>query len=279
MSDFNCAHIQILIFFSSSLFNYRFPYCIQLYTWSTQQVIVAQHMCWFLKASNPPMFTPINFFQLHPIRADGFPFPSIYGSPYPTFQSHPVLLPSDVILALLLVGGLSHLCIFYHNCKGSCWIPSVAWPGRDISRKLNHLWILSWRYTDYIFFGSFWLVLWHRKDIPRRVFGYCPLSTNLGFFGADIMSSGKLLRWRLCLWLIIFSWYASVSLLIFLLDVVSNGLFLSLQNMDDRIWNWGTVRWRWAYGIQMTWILALCVLLIQRGRVNCYLALSPLWTV
>ena len=26
------------------LFNYRFPYCIQLYTWSTQQVIVVQHM-------------------------------------------------------------------------------------------------------------------------------------------------------------------------------------------------------------------------------------------
>ena len=35
-------------FFSSSLLNYRFPYCIQLYTWSTQQVIVAQHICWFL---------------------------------------------------------------------------------------------------------------------------------------------------------------------------------------------------------------------------------------
>ena len=32
-------------FFSSSLLNYRFPYCIQHYTWSNQQVIVAQHMC------------------------------------------------------------------------------------------------------------------------------------------------------------------------------------------------------------------------------------------
>ena len=53
-------------FFSSSLPNYRFPYCIQLYTWSTQQVIVAQHMCWFLKASNPPMFSPINYFNFIP---------------------------------------------------------------------------------------------------------------------------------------------------------------------------------------------------------------------
>ena len=61
------------VFFSSSLLNYRFPYCIQLYTWSTQQVIVA------------------------------------HCPPYLTFQSHLVLLPSDVLLALLLVDDLSHL--------------------------------------------------------------------------------------------------------------------------------------------------------------------------
>ena len=59
-----------------------------------------------------------------------FRFLSIYGPPYPTFQSNLVLLPSDVLLALHLVGDLSHLCIFYRNCKGwskhsswSCWIP------------------------------------------------------------------------------------------------------------------------------------------------------------
>ena len=33
-------------FFSSNHLNYRLPYCIQLYTWSTQQVIVTQHICW-----------------------------------------------------------------------------------------------------------------------------------------------------------------------------------------------------------------------------------------
>ena len=53
-------------FFSSNLFNYRFPYCIQLYSWSTRQVIAAQHMCWFLKASNPTMFSPINYFNFIP---------------------------------------------------------------------------------------------------------------------------------------------------------------------------------------------------------------------
>ena len=51
------------VFPSSSLLNYRFPYCIQLYTWSTQQVMVAQHMRWFLNVSNPPVFSPINYFN------------------------------------------------------------------------------------------------------------------------------------------------------------------------------------------------------------------------
>ena len=62
-SDSVC-HNQV--FFSSSFLNYWFPYCIQLYTWSTQQDIVAQHMCWFLKASNLPMFSLINFFNFIP---------------------------------------------------------------------------------------------------------------------------------------------------------------------------------------------------------------------
>ena len=47
-------------FFLSSLLNYRHPYCIQLYTWSTQKVIVAQHMCSFLKASNPQALSIIS---------------------------------------------------------------------------------------------------------------------------------------------------------------------------------------------------------------------------
>ena len=130
-------------------------------------------------------------FQLHPIGADGFPFPSIYGSPYPTFQTHQILLPFYVLLALLLVGYLSHLCIFYHNLKGwskhcswSCWIPLVAWPGRDISGELNHLWIPSWRHMDNISSGSFHLVLWHREDILWWELGYCPLSSYLGFLEA-----------------------------------------------------------------------------------------------
>ena len=183
MYDFYLCSYSDFFFFSSSLLNYRFPYCIQFYSWSTQQVIVAQHMCWFLKASNPPMFSPYELFQLYPIRADGFPFPSIYGPPYPTFQSHLVLLPFDVLLALLLVGDLSHLCIFYHNCKGwgkhsswSCWIPLVTWPRRDTSGELNHLWILSWCHMDYISFGSLWLVLWLQA------------SNNTGILNVNILS-------------------------------------------------------------------------------------------
>ena len=132
------------------------------------------------KSANVQLY---QLFDLHPIKADGFTFPSIYGPPSPTFQSHLVLLPFDVLLALLLAGDLSRVFICYHNCKGlrkhcswSCWISLVAWPGRDISGELNHLWIPSWCHMNFISFGSFLLVLWHRADIPWWVFGYCLLS-------------------------------------------------------------------------------------------------------
>ena len=52
-----------------------------------------------------------------------------------------------------------------------------------------------------------------------------------------------------------------------MLDVVSNGLFSSSHYMDDGSWNWGTIQWKWAYDTQMTWILALCILLMYQGRV------------
>ena len=105
-------------------------------------------------------------------------------------RSYLVLLPSDVLLVLLLVGDLSRLYIFYHNCRGwskhsswYCWILLVAWPGRDISGELNHLWILSWCHMDCISFGPFRQVLWHRADIRWWVYGYCPLSFYPGFLG------------------------------------------------------------------------------------------------
>ena len=96
--------------------------------------------------------------------------PVLPGQHWPLLLYCLVLLPSDALLALLLMGNLSCLYIFYHNCKGwskhsswSCWIPLVAWPRRDTSGELNHLWILSWCHMDYISFGSFRLVLWHRR--------------------------------------------------------------------------------------------------------------------
>ena len=122
------------------------------------------------------MFNPINFFQLHPIRADGFPFPSPHGPPYPTFQSHLVLPPSYVLLTLLLVGDLSHLCIFYHNWKGSCWISLVAWPWRDISGELNLLWILSWYLIDYVFFLG--KKSWKHNFVQIIFFTNCNLIQN-----------------------------------------------------------------------------------------------------
>ena len=96
------------------------------------------------------------------------------------------------------MGNQSCLCIFYHNCKEwskhsswSCWILLVAWPGRDISRESNHLWILSWCHMDNISFESFWLVLWHRADILWWVFGYCPLSSYPGFLEPMLCTLGS----------------------------------------------------------------------------------------
>ena len=79
--------------------------------------------------------------------------------------------------------------------------------------KLNHLWILSRCHMDYISFGSFQLVLWHRAD---TVVSFCVLSSILlsRFLEVNLMRSGQLLQWRLSLKLIISSWYASVLLLI-----------------------------------------------------------------
>ena len=80
---------RFFFFFSSSLLNYRFPYCIQFYTWSTQQVIVAQHMCWFLKASKSSNVQPYQLFQLYPIRADSFFFSFHIWSAIPDFSILP----------------------------------------------------------------------------------------------------------------------------------------------------------------------------------------------
>ena len=52
----------------------------------------------------------------------------------------------------------------------------MAWPGRDTSGELNHLWILPWCHMDYISFGSFRLVLWHSwfpKLLRRQSSGCC----------------------------------------------------------------------------------------------------------
>ena len=53
-------------FFQSTPFNYLFPYCIHLYSWFTKNEIIAQHISWFLKASNHPMFSSINYLNFFP---------------------------------------------------------------------------------------------------------------------------------------------------------------------------------------------------------------------
>ena len=66
---FTWAHIPI--FFQSLTFLIiSSPYHIHLYTWSTQLVTLVQHMCWFFKVSNSPMFLFLN----SPYKGRWFPF-------------------------------------------------------------------------------------------------------------------------------------------------------------------------------------------------------------
>ena len=78
-----------------------------------------------------PVFFSIYDFNLHSTKANSFSFLSILDQPYP-------ILPFDIPLALLLAGGMSHLCILYQNCKGwsvkrdyGCWacfqFPFESW--------------------------------------------------------------------------------------------------------------------------------------------------------
>ena len=109
------------------IFNW-FAYCIHLYTWSTQQVTLAQHMCWLLKASDSPVFFSINYSNFI---LDDFPFPFIYGPSYPTFQFHLVPLLFDVLLALFLVGSVSAIMEPF-GLRSTPSIPLVSglfWPG------------------------------------------------------------------------------------------------------------------------------------------------------
>ena len=77
---------------------------------------VSQYMPCFFKTSFSPMFFSIILTSAHQSR--WFLFLSIYGQQYPTFLPQFNILPFNILLALLLVGGISHLCILYHNFVG-----------------------------------------------------------------------------------------------------------------------------------------------------------------
>ena len=54
---FTRAHIAtllLLLLFSGTLYLW-FPYCINFYAWSAQEIFVAKHLCWFLMFTNFPM--------------------------------------------------------------------------------------------------------------------------------------------------------------------------------------------------------------------------------
>ena len=60
----------------------------------------------FNKTSSSPIFFLLYYLN----------FLSKYGQPYPAFRFHLDILLFDVPVALILMVGMSHLCIVYHNC-------------------------------------------------------------------------------------------------------------------------------------------------------------------
>ena len=52
------------------------------------------------------------------MKADGFPFLSIYDHPYPTFKPNLHILLLDVPVSLLIVDGMFRFFILNHNYMG-----------------------------------------------------------------------------------------------------------------------------------------------------------------
>ena len=67
---FTRAHITslLLLLFSGTPY-YWFPYCINFYVWSTKEIFLAEHMCWFFKFTNFPMAFLVYDLNLTPHRA------------------------------------------------------------------------------------------------------------------------------------------------------------------------------------------------------------------
>ena len=62
------ATLLLLLIFSGTPY-YWFPYCINFYAWSAQEIFVALHMCWFFKFTNFPMAFLVYDLNLVPQRA------------------------------------------------------------------------------------------------------------------------------------------------------------------------------------------------------------------
>ena len=105
---------------------------------------------------------------------------------------------------------------------------------------------VSWDWTSEARIGYSAVGSWRLKDA-------------VGFFGSLPTEILDITRYA--------ARWSGVSIVWLVLTFVGNKRFLSSHYMDDGCWNCGTVRWRWAYDTQMTWILALCAIQIHRGRV------------
>ena len=62
------CNFVLLLLFSGTPYNW-FPYCINFYVWSAQEIFVAEHMFWFFKFTNFPLVFLVYDLKLVPRRA------------------------------------------------------------------------------------------------------------------------------------------------------------------------------------------------------------------
>ena len=132
------------------------PYRFHFHSWSTQQVIVAQLLCWFLMVSNSPC-SSLSIILTSSYEGRWFPFSFHIWSSIPDFFISPNTTAFRCSSSLTF-----HTFVYFTttardgvHSSWSWWILLGAWFGRDTPKGSSHLWILSWCHRDYICFGFF----------------------------------------------------------------------------------------------------------------------------
>ena len=167
--------------FLSSLFDYWFPYCIHLYTWSIQLVTVAQHMHCFFKTSYSPLFAII-LTSSHSFHVCSGISDFVISLRTSAFRSS-----SSFIFCGLYVWPFFTTVALYGIYAIFGQVLLKASLGKDIFKDSSHSWI---EYYLNIKWNTYFLIFSARLlRLGRHIFRYCSV-VRTRFLGTDVMLSG-----------------------------------------------------------------------------------------